>query len=439
MDPLGIVQQFGIADDLAVLRLRSPGETSFLVVWASPAGARVARADAGAKKAAFEGKLPKGYASVRGPLDLEGAMVVGAHARGVVLALGERRERRVAITAARGRVAVVPLPDADPAAPPTEEVRAPLEGEAAAAVLSELVQGALARHVRIARDVVARARAKVARRADAVRGDLAKMAEAESIIATAQWLVAEAARAPRGAREMVVTDWSTGEPVELRVPLDPGKPARPQVEAMFKRGRRLRAGRPFAERRLAEARAREDALDRVLAALPAATDLAAVDALLAEAKAASPKDVALPGSLAAGGKKPRDEGAGRPYRTFAGAGGARVLVGKGGEKNDHLTFKIAGPHDLFVHTKGIPGAHVIVPLAKGKTCPPDLLADAALLAAHFSRAKDEAVVDVEYTQRKYLKKPRGAAPGLVVLERERVMALRAAPDRLRALLEAEEI
>lgn len=437
MDPLGIVQQVGIADDLAVLRLRSPGETSFLVVWASPSGPRVARASADAKRAAFDGKLPKGYAPVRAAVDLDGAMVVAAHARGIVLALGERRERRVALTAARGRISVVPLPDADPAAPPSEEVRAPLEGDAARAVLSELVDGALARHVRVAKDVVARARAKVARRAEAVRGDLAKMAEAESIIATAQWLVAEAARAPRGAREMVVTDWSSGEAKELRVPLDPGKPARPQVEAMFKRGRRLRAGRPFAERRLAEASGRDEALARVLAALDAAPDLAAVDALLAEAKAASPRDLALPGGAPARGRSRPGEPS-RPFRTFVAAGGARVLVGKGGEKNDQLTFKIAGPHDLFVHTKGIPGAHVIVPLVKGKTCPPDLLADAALLAAHFSRAKDEAVVDVEYTQRKYLKKPRGAAPGLVVLERERVMALRSAPDRLRALLEAEE-
>jgi len=437
MDPLGIVQQVGIADDLAVLRLRSPGETSFLVVWASPSGPRVARASADAKKAAFDGKLPKGYAAARAPVDLDGAMVVAAHARGVVLALGERRERRVALTAARGRVSVVPLPDADPAAPTAEEVRAPLEGDAARAVLAELVAGALARHVRVAKDVVARARGKVARRAEAVSSDLAKMAEAESIIATAQWLVAEAARAPRGAREMVVTDWSSGEPKELRVPLDPGKPARPQVEAMFKRGRRLRAGRPFAEKRLAEARGREAALARVLAALDGAPDLAAVDALLAEAKATSPRDVALPGGAPARGRARGDEPA-RPFRTFVAAGGARVLVGKGGEKNDHLTFKVAGPHDLFVHTKGIPGAHVIVPIARGKTCPPALLADAALLAAHFSRAKDEAVVDVEYTQRKYLKKPRGAAPGLVVLERERVMALRAAPERLRALLDAEE-
>src|SRR5262249_27654009 len=92
--------------------------------------------------------------------------------------------------------------------------------------------------------------ARVERRIAATRGDLARLGEAETSAAQAQWLVAEAARAPRGARSLTVTDWSSGEPRTLEVPLDPAKPARAQVEAMFQRARRLKRGATIAEGRI---------------------------------------------------------------------------------------------------------------------------------------------------------------------------------------------
>ncbi len=81
---------------------------------------------------------------------------------------------------------------------------------------------------------------------------------------------------------------------------------------------------------------------------------------------------------------------------------------------------------------------MIVPLAKNQSCPGEVLADAAHLAAHFSDARDEAVVDVQYTARRHLRKPRGSAPGLVVVDREKVIAVRIEAHVLRALLESEE-
>jgi predicted ribosome quality control (RQC) complex YloA/Tae2 family protein len=113
-------------------------------------------------------------------------------------------------------------------------------------------------------------------------------------------------------------------------------------------------------------------------------------------------------------------------------------VGRGAAHNDQLTFQIARPHDLWLHAQGYPGAHVIVPLPKNQTCPGDVLADAAHLAAHFSDARDEAVVDVQYASRRYLRKPRGSAPGLVVVDREKIIAVRIDPGVLSALLASEE-
>ena len=126
-----------------------------------------------------------------------------------------------------------------------------------------------------------------------------------------------------------------------------------------------------------------------------------------------------------------------PHRTFTTLGNDLVFVGRGAAHNDALTFQIARPHHLWLHARGVPGAHVVVPLAKSRSCPADLLIDAAHLAAHFSDARGEPVVEITTAPRKWVRKPRGAAPGAVVVEREKVVTLRVEPLLLRDLLARE--
>jgi predicted ribosome quality control (RQC) complex YloA/Tae2 family protein len=80
---------------------------------------------------------------------------------------------------------------------------------------------------------------------------------------------------------------------------------------------------------------------------------------------------------------------------------------------------------------------VVVSLDRGAGCPSDVLIDAAHLAAHFSDARDEDLVEVEYTSRRYVRKPRGSEPGLVVVTREKVLVLRRSEIVLRRLLDRE--
>jgi predicted ribosome quality control (RQC) complex YloA/Tae2 family protein len=224
----------------------------------------------------------------------------------------------------------------------------------------------------------------------------------------------------------------------VEIPLDPAKPARAQVEAMFQRARRLKRGAKIAEERIAKAEATKEGLARALDDARGAATSEAVDDALARARALAPKEVTLEPNAGApssrGGAQPKAP----PYRTFVSPAGARILVGKGAAQNDRLTFQAARPHDLWLHAKGRTGAHVIVPLAKNASCPADLLVDAAHLAAHFSEARGEAVVEIQYTSRRYLRKPRGSAPGLVVVDREKVLAVRVEPGRVERLLEREE-
>jgi predicted ribosome quality control (RQC) complex YloA/Tae2 family protein len=104
-------------------------------------------------------------------------------------------------------------------------------------------------------------------------------------------------------------------------------------------------------------------------------------------------------------------------RRYKSSDGYEILVGRAARDNDNLTFKIAKPNDLWLHAADYSGSHVVVRNATRKEIPHRTLIEAAQLAAHFSQAKKDLKVDVHYTQRKFLSKPKGAAPGLVRLAR----------------------
>jgi predicted ribosome quality control (RQC) complex YloA/Tae2 family protein len=248
--------------------------------------------------------------------------------------------------------------------------------------------------------------------------------------------VAEAARAPRGTRVLRGVDLSSGAAVELVV--GPTQSPREALDAVFREARRRRAAEDVVLRRLDESERALAALDACLAelAFAEAPSLEALEALEARARSAAPRDLPRSPVATFAGKRGRDEPR-PPHRTFAASEGRHVLVGRGAAHNDALTFHVAKPYHLWMHVKGVPGAHVVVPLKRGESCPGPLLVDAAHLAAHFSDARGETIVDVSYLPRKWVRKPRGAPPGAVVTEREKVLVLRVEPERLAALLAAE--
>ena len=100
-------------------------------------------------------------------------------------------------------------------------------------------------------------------------------------------------------------------------------------------------------------------------------------------------------------------------RRYRSSDGYEILVGRAARDNDHLTFRIARPHDLWLHAADYPGSHVVVRNSTRKEIPHRTIVEAAQLAASFSQARRDAKVNVHYTPRKFLAKPKGAAPGLV--------------------------
>ena len=124
----------------------------------------------------------------------------------------------------------------------------------------------------------------------------------------------------------------------------------------------------------------------------------------------------------------------RPLRA---RGGHQIYVGHTGAQNDAVTFDIAGPDDTWLHSRGVPGAHVVVKWAGGEPDEPVLRA-AAELAAHYSAGRAAGRVEVDYAARRDVRKIKGAGPGMVTYRNERTVRVEPRGEdeqRRRGLLE----
>ena len=134
-------------------------------------------------------------------------------------------------------------------------------------------------------------------------------------------------------------------------------------------------------------------------------------------------------------KKKPGEKVSRPFR-FRAEDGTEILVGKNNTQNDRLTFRIAARDDLWLHTKDIPGSHVI--LRTGGVEPDEqTLLLAASLAAHFSQASGSSNIPVDYTPCRFVKKPSGAKPGFVIFTHQKTIAVTPDEKRLEKILAQE--
>jgi len=108
------------------------------------------------------------------------------------------------------------------------------------------------------------------------------------------------------------------------------------------------------------------------------------------------------------------------FRQFDLGGNFTLYVGKNAKNNDELTFKFAKPNDIWLHARGIAGSHAIIPLNKNQNVPKSVIEKAASIVAYYSAARKSSYVPVIFTFKKYLRKPKGAAPGEVIVTKENV-------------------
>jgi predicted ribosome quality control (RQC) complex YloA/Tae2 family protein len=254
-------------------------------------------------------------------------------------------------------------------------------------------------------------------RMEASRGD-----EAERHRVLGELLRHHLARLSHGLRAATLTEYTVEGPREVEVALDPALTPKEQVERHFHRYRRLLRGVDHARRRLEELERERRTLEAALARLDSLT----LEELRTE-RAPGPRRT-LPQA-----KETR-----RPYREYLSVQGAPIWVGRGGVDNDALTFRVARPEHWWLHARGVPGAHVVIPLTRAAELASDLLLDAAHLALHHSALKGEAQGEVSYTHVKFVRKVKGGAPGQVTYIREKTFWLRVESERLARLLGGPE-
>lgn len=112
------------------------------------------------------------------------------------------------------------------------------------------------------------------------------------------------------------------------------------------------------------------------------------------------------------GNAKREKITSKPFH-YISSDGYHIYVGKNNYQNEELTFKFATGNDWWFHTKGIPGSHVVV-RTDGGELPDRVFEEAGRLAAHYSQARGQEKVEIDYTQKKNVKKPGGSKPGFVV-------------------------
>jgi predicted ribosome quality control (RQC) complex YloA/Tae2 family protein len=196
------------------------------------------------------------------------------------------------------------------------------------------------------------------------------------------------------------------------------------VEWFFHQAKRVERGGEVAKERLAKLEAEAKALQQQLAVQTQESELQFVE----------PKEASARGSGLGAQSQPIEA---KPFREYRVHGGYRVRVGKGPKHNDTLTLKLSKPDDLWLHARGAGGAHVLLSLARGEEVPQEALLDAAHLALHHSNLKGEPSGEVSYTRARHVRKPKGAAPGAVLVSKDKTFWVRVEPARLTRLIAAE--
>ena len=122
----------------------------------------------------------------------------------------------------------------------------------------------------------------------------------------------------------------------------------------------------------------------------------------------------------------------KPFK-FVLPNGTNIYVGKNNYQNDKLTFKTAHSDDIWLHTKDIPGSHVIID-TKGEEVDEDTIFMAAQIAGYFSKARGSSKIPVDYVECKYLKKPSGAKPGFVIFTNNKTLYVTPNEDELMPII-----
>ena len=220
-----------------------------------------------------------------------------------------------------------------------------------------------------------------------------------------------------GADKITVNDYNTGK--DVTIALDPTLTPPQNAKKYFDKYTKLKRTAQALEEQMKESKEAIDQLESIQTAL----EIAQKEADLAQIR----QELVDSGYIKAhhtGKNSRREKITSKPFH-YLSSDGFDIYVGKNNIQNDELTFKTANGGDWWFHAKKIPGSHVVL-ITGGKEVPDRAFEEAAALAAFYSKGKVQEKVEIDYVQRKEVKKPGGAKPGFVVYYTNYSMAI--SPD-----------
>ncbi|NJK55280.1 MAG: fibronectin/fibrinogen-binding protein [Pleurocapsa sp. SU_5_0] len=256
-------------------------------------------------------------------------------------------------------------------------------------------------------------------KANTFRQRLAQSADADSYRQQGNLLMAHLHQIQPGMKSITLNDFETGKPIKIK--LNPEKNPAQNAQYLYKQSQKLKRAKDAVVPLLADVDGEIDYLSQVQTALNqlqsentgSSEDLQA----LGEIKEELIQQKYIIAERQDERQIDRDS---QPYRLTA-PSGCEIWIGRNNRQNDILTFRTAVEYDLWFHTQEIPGSHVLLRLDPGAVASEQDLQFTADIAAYYSQARESDQVPVIYTKPKYVYKPKGAKPGMVIYKQETVI------------------
>lgn len=212
---------------------------------------------------------------------------------------------------------------------------------------------------------------------------------------------------PKGLSEVDLENFYSEDLDTIKIPLDPKISPAINAQKYYKRYQKLKTANKLLIKQITQSRDEIDYLENVLYNIDTSTEISEIDEIKDE--------LIWEGYIKRRSKKPNKKYKLSKPRHYVSSDGLDIYVGKNNRQNDILTMKTAHREDLWFHVQKKPGSHVILK-TYGKEVPDTSLEEAAMLAAFYSKAKNSKNVLVDYTERKNVRKSKGARLGMVIYD-----------------------
>ncbi|MFL0269589.1 Rqc2 family fibronectin-binding protein [Candidatus Clostridium radicumherbarum] len=236
-----------------------------------------------------------------------------------------------------------------------------------------------------------------------LKGTLIECDSRESYKISGELLTANIYNIKKGMKEVRVLNYYAPNEDYINIPIDENKTPSENIQGYYKKYNKLKKSAEMAELQIKAASEELDYLQSVLTNIKNAESYEEIEEIK--------RELIDTGYIRFKKEDKKKFKSSKPMH-FLASNGEHIYIGKNNIQNDFLTLKFADKKDIWLHTKNIPGSHVIIKSANEVS--KETIEEAAILAAYYSKGKDSTKVPVDYTEVRNVKKPSGAKPGMVI-------------------------